>query len=226
MPDTKKQMSDSKKPSRSDGRKTREAILQSACEIFAEKGYAAAECGRIAARAGTGIASINYHFGGKPGLYVEALIRAHGQLISLQTIRSIADAAPASPYETIRLFYLTLIRAARGPGHEALRMFMREIASPTPALREFLERSGNEKLFAMRSLIARFAAIDPHDPRAGQLMALIMSPCILALALDSDNPGPIRSLSGLPDEELSRVLARNAMAILRDAADRSGKEQP
>ena len=219
-------MSDSKKPSRSDGRKTREAILQSACEIFAEKGYAAAECGRITARAGTGIASINYHFGGKQGLYVEALIQAHSQIISLQTIRHILEAAPQSPYETIRLFYLTLIRAARGPGHETLRMFIREIVSPTPALREFFERSGNEKLFVLRSLIARFAAIDPHDPRAGQLMALIMSPCILALALDSDNPGPIRSLSGLPDEELSRVLARNAMAILRDAADRSGKEQP
>ena len=57
-------------------------------------------------------------------------------------------------------------------------------------------------------------------------MALIMSPCILALAFDGDNPGPIRSLSGLPDEELSRVLARNAMAILRDAADNPDEAQP
>jgi TetR/AcrR family transcriptional regulator, regulator of cefoperazone and chloramphenicol sensitivity len=49
-------------------RSTREAIVAAAMRLFAEKGYAAASIREIAAAAGTNVASISYHFGGKEGL--------------------------------------------------------------------------------------------------------------------------------------------------------------
>lgn len=47
---------------------TRAAIVAAAMAAFAEKGFAATGIREIATRAGTNVASIAYHFGGKDGL--------------------------------------------------------------------------------------------------------------------------------------------------------------
>ena len=47
---------------------TRTAIVEAAMRGFAEKGFAATGTREIAALAGTNVASIAYHFGGKDGL--------------------------------------------------------------------------------------------------------------------------------------------------------------
>ncbi|WP_319532366.1 CerR family C-terminal domain-containing protein [uncultured Cohaesibacter sp.] len=47
---------------------TRTALIRSAFDLFADKGYVAASTREIAAAANTNIASITYHFGGKAGL--------------------------------------------------------------------------------------------------------------------------------------------------------------
>jgi TetR/AcrR family transcriptional regulator len=51
--------------------RTRHALLDAALEEFAAKGYAGARVRDIAARAGVSKDLINYHFGGKEGLYRE-----------------------------------------------------------------------------------------------------------------------------------------------------------
>ena len=58
------------------GQSTRKAIIEAAMRGFAEKGFAATSTREIAALAGTNIASISYHFGGKEGLR-DRLRRAH-----------------------------------------------------------------------------------------------------------------------------------------------------
>lgn len=52
---------------------TKEALLQSAGELFAEYGFNGASTRAIADKAGANMAAINYHFGGKEQLYLEAL---------------------------------------------------------------------------------------------------------------------------------------------------------
>ena len=47
---------------------TREAILEAALRGFGEKGFEATGIREIAAGAGSNVASISYHFGGKEGL--------------------------------------------------------------------------------------------------------------------------------------------------------------
>ena len=54
-------------------RDTRQRVLESACEVFAEKGYQDAKVGDICAQADANIAAVNYHFGSKRKLYVEVL---------------------------------------------------------------------------------------------------------------------------------------------------------
>jgi TetR/AcrR family transcriptional regulator, regulator of cefoperazone and chloramphenicol sensitivity len=60
------------KTRREDAARTRKNLLDAACEIFAEKGYRDTTISEISARSGANIAAVNYHFGNKERLYVEA----------------------------------------------------------------------------------------------------------------------------------------------------------
>jgi AcrR family transcriptional regulator len=56
---------------------TRSAILNAACELFGEYGFAAVSTRMIANKAGVTLAGIHYHFRSKGGLYEEILKVAH-----------------------------------------------------------------------------------------------------------------------------------------------------
>ena len=67
---------------RKDGSKTYQHILNVACKVFAEKGYWHATIADICKKAKTNIASVNYHFGDKKSLYVEAWIHSFRKSLS------------------------------------------------------------------------------------------------------------------------------------------------
>src|ERR1035438_4000819 len=52
---------------------TREKLIEAAGQVFAERGYHATTVREIVKRSGANIAAVNYHFGGKLGLYTEVL---------------------------------------------------------------------------------------------------------------------------------------------------------
>ena len=52
---------------------TRARLLETAGEVFAEKGYEAATVREICEKAGVNLAAVNYYFGGKELLYVQTL---------------------------------------------------------------------------------------------------------------------------------------------------------
>jgi AcrR family transcriptional regulator len=55
-----------------DAEQTRERILAAAQKLFAEHGFDGTSVRDITAEAGCNVASVNYHFGGKENLYLEA----------------------------------------------------------------------------------------------------------------------------------------------------------
>jgi AcrR family transcriptional regulator len=63
---------------------TRERILKSAERLFAEHGYGETSIRAIVAKARVNQAAINYHFGGKDGLYREVLRTAFRALTKQQ----------------------------------------------------------------------------------------------------------------------------------------------
>ncbi|MBI1373088.1 MAG: DUF1956 domain-containing protein [Phycisphaera sp.] len=111
-------------------------LLDAAERLFSEKGYAATSVRDITQTAGCNIAAINYHFGGKTGLY-EAMFDRRLQTLRDQRItavRTVVDEAVAKGQVEPVLrafayaFMAPFIDTQRGP--VTARLLMREILDP------------------------------------------------------------------------------------------------
>lgn len=64
---------------RANGEATRARLIHTAGALFAAGGYEATSLRQVAAAAGVDIATLKYHFGGKPELFVEVFRRGHAR---------------------------------------------------------------------------------------------------------------------------------------------------
>jgi AcrR family transcriptional regulator len=62
------------------GDATRERILEAALELFAAHGFAGTSTRQLGARAEVNVATLNYHFGGKQGVYDAVVVRLYEDL--------------------------------------------------------------------------------------------------------------------------------------------------
>src|SRR6266480_3360089 len=120
---------------------TRERIAEAAGEIFAERGFDGTTVRDICQRAGANIAAVNYYFGDKQRLYIEAVVRAHRW--RMEQARLPEWNAGTSAETKLADFIATFIRRVRtepgGTWHT--RLMMREMANPTEACAELVQSS-------------------------------------------------------------------------------------
>lgn len=129
---------------------TKEAILESACKIFAEKGYRGATHAEICSAAGANVASINYYFGSKENLYKAAFDHLTERMEGRYPLDGgIPSDAPAE--ERLRAFVHAHLRRLFDPdlvgGRHRIRML--EIAEPTG----LLEPTLSDQLARARALL-------------------------------------------------------------------------
>ncbi len=142
---------------------THERLLTSACEVFAEKGFHGATIAEIVDRAGANIAAVNYHFGDKEGLYVEAWRHSFQQSLARHPPDGgVADDAPAEARLRARLRAL-LARIVDDESRE-FAILCTELANPTGLLDEVRRdaiRPVQEKIAALvRELLGPRASDD------------------------------------------------------------------
>jgi AcrR family transcriptional regulator len=119
---------------------TRERLLESACEVFAKKGYRDATIADISERAGTNIAAVNYHFGDKETLYVEAWRLAfHQSLEAYPPDGGISSDAPAEERFRGRIF--AAIQRFVHPKNYEFEIVLKELSTPTGLLAEVVRES-------------------------------------------------------------------------------------
>ncbi len=131
---------------------TRNKLLDSAGQVFADFGYHAATVREICARAGVNVALVNYHFGDKLELYTEVLrhsIGAHRDGIIQQALRSAAPPEEAFR-ELIHAMFQRVCRADRPGWH--FRLMVHELAQPTPAMAAVIDDT-------MRPIYERFCEL-------------------------------------------------------------------
>jgi AcrR family transcriptional regulator len=114
---------------------TQQRLLEAAEEVFAEKGFKAASIRKICHRAGANIAAVNYYFGDKERLYIEAVKYAHRGCTEGMPFPEWAPGTPAA--QKLRDFIRVMVTRMMQPQSPAsTQLMMRELAQPTAACAE------------------------------------------------------------------------------------------
>ena len=148
---------------------TRQKIMDAAGEIFADQGFHAATVRDICARAGANIASVNYYFGDKAGLYHEVLRQAtcaaHAEVAK-------AAAKPAKPEKILRAIVFGMCRnlvASERPSW-AFRLMAHEMSQPTPALDRVIEEVISPSYSLLRNTLSSMLGL-PADHSTTRMCA-------------------------------------------------------
>jgi AcrR family transcriptional regulator len=136
-------------------------LIEAAGHVFAERGYRAATIREICRRAGANVASVNYTFGDKMGLYTEVL--RHSVRAAKTAAMSAALDANLSAEDTIRgvirARLMSLCQETRPDWH--LRLVIHEFSQPTPAMARVVDEGMRPIYDRMRKAVGEVIGLPP-----------------------------------------------------------------
>lgn len=148
---------------RRDGLATRTRLLDAACETFAEKGYHGARLADICRRAGANIAAVNYHFGDKASLYVEAWRYAFEK--DLATGPPAPEGRPPEERFSQLIRYLLTSFEKKSRYGQFTRLYFQELANPTGLIQDALHELIEPRRMFLLKLLSEITGLPPHDER-------------------------------------------------------------
>ena len=195
-------------PSRAKSREdleTRERLLDAAARLFAERGFARVTVRDISRKARANVAAVNYHFGGKDGLY-DAVMRK-----AIETMQATTEAARAAgrdlpPRERIRAYVSVFADRLLGTHHETWihQLMLREMSDPSPALEMVADEVLRPRMAYLCGAIAEVIGCAPDDPRVvrcalsvtSQFNSMLWTKAVAKLVNAPDAvPGPIDEIA-------------------------------
>jgi AcrR family transcriptional regulator len=127
-----------KKKQRKDAQETRQRLLAAAAEVFAEKGYWESTHAEICRKAQANTAAVNYHFGSKENLYVEAWKYAFEKSVEAHPPEGgITPEAPVQ--ERLHGRILALMQRIADPNNCEMEILHKEMANPTGLLTQTMQ---------------------------------------------------------------------------------------
>jgi AcrR family transcriptional regulator len=206
---------------------TKARLLEEAGKEFADKGFERATIRDICERAGTNIAAVNYHFGGKQRLYEAAVLEAHE--CSKGRVDEAALVAP--PEDRLRTFIREMLasildKGRLGTWHDAL--MLREMIQPSGAA-DALVRESIGPRFAWLKATLRELAPSADDRRLHALAFSVVGQCLhykvarpISLRLVGEKAYDDLDADYLTDHISTLILAAIAALGVRGAESCSG----
>ena len=162
---------------------TRRRLLRAATRLFAERGFHHVTVRQICRAARANVAAINYHFGGKEGLYREILGTAIDAMRRTNEA-GIEAGAGGSAEARLRAHIRVFLGRLLGPGRDALvhQILVRETAEPTPALDLVVERGIAPRFRYLAELVAELLGCEIGDERVGTALPYFNGFCVLVIS--------------------------------------------
>ncbi|WP_108661293.1 CerR family C-terminal domain-containing protein [Acuticoccus kandeliae] len=201
------------RPLRTDGEATYNRILEAAGRLFAASGFAETTSKAIAQAAEVDLASINYHFGNRAGLYRRVLAEAHRRVIRVDELERLRDSdLPAQ--EKLRALIAGLVRAAADEEGWHARVLSRELLSPTSHLTVLWEDEIAPKAAIATSFLSEITGLPADDPSLLPCLMSVIAPCAMMLVAGREVPPLAEILTRLSQEDLVDHFVRFAMGGL------------
>jgi len=125
---------------RKDSADTRHRLLEAAAECFAKAGFKDTTIAEICEKAGTNVASVNYHFGDKESLYKEAWRHSFRESLLVHPPDG-GVLGNASPQDRLRGRISAMLQRCMDAKCMEFRIMSKEIANPTGLLREVVHEA-------------------------------------------------------------------------------------
>jgi len=199
--------------------RTRERILESAAEVFAEKGFEKATIREIVTRAHANQNAVNYYFHDKHSLYVAVFEHAH-RAHAEQDRAEFEQMQTLPPDERLRAavrgMLLSGVMKQHAPWHA--RLMVREMTEPTGVLDAVVDRLMRPRFNMLVSLVRDLA-----PPGTSELRVKLGAEAIVAQCLHLTHAKVIVSqlipeLSFTPEgiEAMVKHIAAFSLAALRN----------
>jgi AcrR family transcriptional regulator len=161
---------------------TRMRILRAAGEVFAESGFKWATVREICRRAGTNVASINYHFGDKENLYLATLRYWRGLAFQKYPAHSSRDVG-RSPEDALGVFIKSFLFRILEEGEISWfgKLVAREYTEPTRALDTLVEETIRPMYEYLASIVRQLLADGVAEETVRFCCASVISQCLYFL---------------------------------------------
>ena len=202
---------------------TRERILKAAQRLFADRGYKDTSVRAVVTRARVNQAAINYHFGGKDGLYREVL-RATIRALTEQQLAHAEEMKGMPRENALAEFIKYQLRplAARDELSRHFRIFDWEAVRPTAIYRKLMSEEATPFLSFAVDLMRRF--MPKADQRTLTMAAIwLVGQCTIFVRNREQlaNPPVSLDLDEAAVERLTNLVSAWALAGLADAKSRT-----
>ena len=150
-------------------------LLDAAREVFSQHGFQGATVREICRRAGANGAAVNYHFGSKDGLLVEAL-----NFAPLKAMQTANIKACECPKLRLRLFIheLMLMLLDENNPSSQCQIMARELADPTPALDKIVKEAIQPMHEHLGGLVNSIAGGNVRDVELRRCVYSILGQCL------------------------------------------------
>lgn len=155
----------------------RARLLRAAAAVFAANGYAAGSVREICERARVNVASVNYYFGSKEGLYREVLLESHRQVLAEEPPPEPVEDAEDALRDWVR-FCLRFVLLRRAADPVLGRLMAHEMRQPTPVLSELVRLIIRPVFGRLREIVARLAGTEGEEARCEMAAHQIVAMCV------------------------------------------------
>ncbi|MBN1625337.1 MAG: CerR family C-terminal domain-containing protein [Deltaproteobacteria bacterium] len=205
---------------RSDAVNTRQNLLDAAGAVFAKKGFWSATHEEICSRANANLAAINYHFGSKENLYIEAWKYSFEK--SLKKYPTDGGALPKDPVEKrMRGRVLSILRRISDPESYEIDIMLKEMANPTGLLTEVIVSKTEPGKRDFDSIIREIIGKGVKEEQIGLCNMGVISMCfgpmlhLRSISEDDRMPKPEFMPLDLGVERLADFIVRFSLAGMR-----------